>query len=199
MKEAFASSKNFVVDITDASGTVTAVSQSAFADGADPTVTTADYSVGLKEVEKYYINTICVDTEDAAVHALVAAWLDRIYLAGSFAMAIVAPKPSSSLEDRMTSISSFDTENVIAPLNANANAGNEELKGYQVAGGKTMVTFLFDSVFTWVVVVPVAFLLAHGTGLGIVSVYFLVQATELIKVVIGYCMVRSNVWVVKMV
>ena len=48
-----------------------------------------------------------------------------------------------------------------------------------------MVTFLFDSVFTWVVVVPVAFLLAHGTGLGIVSVYFLVQATELIKVVIG--------------
>ena len=67
------------------------------------------------------------------------------------------------------------------------------------SGGKTMVTFLFDSVFTWVVVVPVAFLLAHGTGFGIVSVYFLVQATELIKVVIGYCMVRSNVWVVKMV
>ena len=64
---------------------------------------------------------------------LVAAFLDRIYLAGSFGMAIVTPKPSSSLEDRMTSISSFDTENVIAPLNANANAGNEELKGYQVA------------------------------------------------------------------
>lgn len=133
LKEAFASSKNFVVDITDASGAVTAVSQSAFADGADPTVTNADYSAGLKEVEKYYFNTICVDTEDAAVHALVAAFLDRIYLAGSFGMAIVTPKPSSSLEDRMTSISSFDTENVIAPLNANANAGNEELKGYQVA------------------------------------------------------------------
>ena len=133
LKEAFAFSKNFVVDITDASGAVTAVSQSAFADGADPTVTNADYSAGLKEVEKYFFNTICVDTEDAAVHALVAAFLDRIYLAGSFGMAIVTPKPSSSLEDRMTSISSFDTENVIAPLNANANAGNEELKGYQVA------------------------------------------------------------------
>ena len=95
LKEAFASSKNFVVDITDASGAVTAVSQSAFADGADPTVTNADYSAGLKEVEKYYFNTICVDTEDAAVHALVAAFLDRIYLAGSFGMAIVTPKPSS--------------------------------------------------------------------------------------------------------
>ena len=67
------------------------------------------------------------------------------------------------------------------------------------SGGKTMVTFLFDSVFTWVVVVPTAFLLAHYTGLGIVSVYLLVQATELIKVIIGYLMVRSNVWLVQMV
>ena len=67
------------------------------------------------------------------------------------------------------------------------------------SGGKTMVTFLFDSVFTWIIVVPTAFLLAHFTGLGIVSVYFFVQATELIKVVIGYFMVHSNVWLVQMV
>lgn len=67
------------------------------------------------------------------------------------------------------------------------------------SGGKTMVTFLFDSVFTWIIIVPIAFLLAHFTGFGIISVYFLVQATELIKVVIGYFMVRSNVWLVQMV
>ena len=45
------------------------------------------------------------------------------------------------------------------------------------SGGKTLVTFLFDSVFTWVIVVPVAFVLAKYTALGIVAVYFLVQAT----------------------
>lgn len=67
------------------------------------------------------------------------------------------------------------------------------------SGGKTMVTFLFDSVFTWVIVVPTAFVLAHYTGLGIISVYFCVQATEVIKVIIGYCMVKSNVWLVQMV
>ena len=67
------------------------------------------------------------------------------------------------------------------------------------SGGKTMVTFLFDSVFTWIVVVPTAFLLAHYTGLGIISVYFFVQTTELIKVAIGYFMVHSNVWLVQMV
>lgn len=67
------------------------------------------------------------------------------------------------------------------------------------SGGKTMVTFLFDSVFTWVVVVPTAFVLAHFTGLGIIAVYFCVQATEVIKVIIGYCMVKSDVWLVQMV
>lgn len=67
------------------------------------------------------------------------------------------------------------------------------------SGGKTLVTFLFDSVFTWVVMAPFAFVLAHFTGLGIVWVYFLVQGTELIKNIMGYFMVKSDVWLVQMV
>ena len=67
------------------------------------------------------------------------------------------------------------------------------------SGGKTLVTFLFDSVFTWVIVVPCAYVLAHFTGLGIVSVFFFVQATELIKATIGFFMVKSDVWLVQMV
>ncbi len=67
------------------------------------------------------------------------------------------------------------------------------------SGGKTLVTFIFDSVFTWVVMAPVAFILAHYTALGIVAVYFFVQGTELIKNIMGYFMVKSNVWLVQMV
>lgn len=67
------------------------------------------------------------------------------------------------------------------------------------SGGKTIVTFIFDSAYTWVVVVPVAYCLAHFTGLGIVSIYFIVQSVEIIKAVIGYFMVKSNVWLVQMV
>lgn len=62
------------------------------------------------------------------------------------------------------------------------------------SGGKTVVTFLFDSVYTWVVVIPVAYVLAHYTDLPIVTVFFLVQSTEIIKVIIGFFMVKSNVW-----
>lgn len=84
---------------------------------------------------------------------------------------------------------------IIMPLCSFSHASYFTLR----SGGKTLVTFLFDSVFTWVIVVPTAFALAHFTGLGIVTIYFLVQATELIKVVIGYYMIKSNVWLVQMV
>ncbi len=67
------------------------------------------------------------------------------------------------------------------------------------SGGKTFVTFLFDSVFTWVVMAPAAFVLAHYSPLGIVSIYFFVQGTELIKNVLGYFMVKSNVWLQQIV
>lgn len=62
------------------------------------------------------------------------------------------------------------------------------------SGGKTVVTFLFDSVFTWVIVIPVATIFAKHTALSIVTVFFIVQYMELIKAVIGFFMVKSNVW-----
>lgn len=62
------------------------------------------------------------------------------------------------------------------------------------SGGKTIVTFLFDSVYTWVLVIPFATLLSRHTTLPIALVFFLVQFTEIIKVVIGFFMVRSGVW-----
>jgi len=67
------------------------------------------------------------------------------------------------------------------------------------SGGKTIVTFLFDSVFTWVIMVPLAYLLSNFTDIGIVTVFFIVVFTELIKNVVGYFMVKSNVWLVQMV
>lgn len=62
------------------------------------------------------------------------------------------------------------------------------------SGGRTVVTFLFDSVFTWVVVIPVATVFAKHTALPIVTVFFLVQSMEFVKAVIGFFMVKSNVW-----
>lgn len=62
------------------------------------------------------------------------------------------------------------------------------------SGGKTIVTFLFDSVYTWVLIIPFAYVLANHTTLPVEMVVFLVQFTEIVKVIIGFFMVRSNVW-----
>lgn len=63
------------------------------------------------------------------------------------------------------------------------------------SGGKTIITFLFDSVFTWCVNVPAAWPLAYKTGLGIVPLYFGVQALEMVKVVVGFVLVKKGVWI----
>ena len=63
------------------------------------------------------------------------------------------------------------------------------------AGGRTYITMLFDSVFTWVVLVPLAWVLIHRTGLPMLSVYALVNASEIIKTVIGLILVKKGIWV----
>lgn len=62
------------------------------------------------------------------------------------------------------------------------------------SGGKTGITFIFDSGYTWLIVIPVAYCLSHFTNLGIVPVFFCVQSMEFVKAIIGFFMVRSNVW-----
>ena len=63
------------------------------------------------------------------------------------------------------------------------------------SGGKTGITFIFDSVYTWVLIIPFAYVLANHTKLSITVVFFLVQFTEIIKVIIGFFMIRSGAWV----
>lgn len=67
------------------------------------------------------------------------------------------------------------------------------------SGGKTVITFLFDSVFTWVVSVSLAFILCSYTALPVLAVYALVQSADLIKVVVGYILVKKGVWITNLV
>lgn len=63
------------------------------------------------------------------------------------------------------------------------------------SGGKTIVTFLFDSVFLWCVSIPVAYVLSRYTGMYIVLLYLSVQMLDLIKCVIGFILVKKGVWI----
>ena len=77
------------------------------------------------------------------------------------------------------------------PLFAFANAAYFTLR----SGGKTFITFLFDSCFTWVVTVPLAFVLSRFTALPVMLVYLFVNAADIIKCAIGFVLVKKGVWV----
>ena len=63
------------------------------------------------------------------------------------------------------------------------------------SGGKTLVTFFFDSVFSWSVTFPIAFVLCNFTDLNIIVVYAAVQAADIIKIIIGAAMIKKGIWV----
>lgn len=63
------------------------------------------------------------------------------------------------------------------------------------SGGKTLITFLFDSVFTWVVTIPLTLLLCTFSGLPVIGIYAIVQAADIIKVIIGFILVKRGLWI----
>ena len=62
------------------------------------------------------------------------------------------------------------------------------------SGGKTIITFLFDSVFIWVVSVSIAFTLSRFTSLPVIAIYILVQVGDMIKCIVGFILVKKGVW-----
>lgn len=67
------------------------------------------------------------------------------------------------------------------------------------SGGKTLITFCFDSVYLWVVSIPLAFVLSRYTALLILPLYLCVQLIDIVKCVIGFVLVKKGIWVQNMV
>ncbi len=62
------------------------------------------------------------------------------------------------------------------------------------SGGKTLITFLMDSVFVMVFSVPVAFSLYYVFHLDILTAFPIIQAVDIIKVIIGMTLIKKRVW-----
>ncbi len=76
------------------------------------------------------------------------------------------------------------------PVHAFANATYFTIR----SGGKTLITFLMDSVFIMCVSVPIAFSLYYVFKLPIWYTFPIVQCIDIIKVIIGIILVKKKVW-----
>lgn len=67
------------------------------------------------------------------------------------------------------------------------------------SGGKTLITFIFDSLYIWVLCIPLAFGLSRYTAVPILPMYIMVQLLDLVKVVMGFVLVKRRAWVKNLV
>lgn len=107
-------------------------------------------------------------------------------LSGVFPMIYNTSNTVRSLATKLICISA-----VMMPFNAYTNAAYFTLR----SGGQTMVTFLFDSCFVWVICVPLAFCLSRFTTIGIIGLYGICQSMDVIKAMIGAVMIKKGSWI----
>jgi len=67
------------------------------------------------------------------------------------------------------------------------------------SGGKTFITFLFDSAFVCGVAVPMALILVHFTSLDIKFVMLIVYSLNVLKCIVGYIFLKKHIWLNKLV
>lgn len=77
------------------------------------------------------------------------------------------------------------------PIVSFANAAYFTLR----SGGKTVVTFIFDSGSMWILSVPIAFMGYYVFGLSIFVIFPIVQLLEIVKVILGAILIKKRVWV----
>ncbi|MGM9857943.1 MAG: MATE family efflux transporter [Bacilli bacterium] len=62
-------------------------------------------------------------------------------------------------------------------------------------GGKTILTFLLDSVLQWILYIPLAWILSSFTSLSLFYIYIAVQSADVVKTVIGFILVKRGTWI----
>ena len=82
------------------------------------------------------------------------------------------------------------TAAIFMPFQAGTNAGYFTLR----SGGKTLMTFIFDCGFVWIVNIPLAFVLSRFTDLYIVYLYASILGTDVIKCILSYTLVKKGIW-----
>ena len=62
------------------------------------------------------------------------------------------------------------------------------------SGGKTIITFLFDSCFIWCITIPLAYCLSRFTSIPIFPLYLIVSGVDVLKSMLGYLLLVKGIW-----
>ena len=111
-------------------GAAEAVANSALTGGAEPSVTTEDYSTAFEAFESYKWNYLVLDTVDTSVHALVQAYLNRIFEEGALGSCILGEPTTVDFDTRCAHAAAFNDEKIIYLGSGYRDASGNEYDGY---------------------------------------------------------------------
>lgn len=128
---------------------------------------------------------------------ITVAVLSCIVMGGTlFAISSMIPQMyNTSAEVKHTAASLIRIHCMAMPLLAFSHCCYFTLR----SGGKTLTTMLFDCGFVWGISYTAAFVIAHFTNLPILPFFAIIHALEIIKCIIGFILVKKEVWVNKVI
>jgi len=176
--------------LADGNGTMAALNQAAFTTaGASPTIASSDYSAAFTLLEATAWNVICVDTDDVAIHALLAAFIDRANESGLLGMAVIGEPTTVAFSTRKAHAAAFNDPSVIYVANGFGN-DTEESTGWKAAA----------HVAGYVAYLPSNDSVTHKVITGATKVVGALTNTEIIEALQSGCLVftvsaSGNVWI----
>lgn len=155
------------------------------------------FMIGLSQTVAVFIgqrlgeNEIDRAKDEAGSFILMAFLLQMVVGAVLLTVSRIFPNLYNvEAEVRLLATSFIITNAMISPFNGATLCSYYILR----SGGRTMITFFTDSVYNWLVLIPVAYFLVKGTNLDIKLLYRMVYATMLIKCLISVSMVKKGIW-----
>ena len=129
------------------------------------------------EARKLIASSVLVSIVMAILYIFCAEYVPNVY--------------KTSDEIRLLATRLMQISAVAMPLDAFAHASYFTLR----SGGKTLITFLFDSCFVWAVNVPTVMLLSHYTNLSVLWIFGIVQFSAVLKCILGVYFVEKGSWI----
>ena len=114
----------------EGTGAANAIANQELAGGTEPTVNTESYSAAFEAFESYKWNMLVLDTCDTAVHALVQAYMDRIYEEGALCVCALGEPTTVDFDTRCEHAMAFNSEKIIYLGSGYEDADGNKVDGY---------------------------------------------------------------------
>lgn len=171
-------------------GLLAAVSQTAFTTaGVSPTITNTDYSNAFTLLEASTWNTICIDSDDTSVQALLAAFIIRATDSGLMGMAVIGEPTSVTFATRKSHAAAFNNPTVVYVANGFGD-DDENSEGWKAAAHAA----------GYIAYLPSNDSVTHKVIAGATKVVGALTNTEIVEALRSGCLVftmsaSGNVWI----